>query len=127
VIELPLKVLLDVEFDKWAQKAGVTDEAIRKAANEIERGLVDARLGGFLVKKRIPGENIGKRGGYRIIVAYREGNRIVFLYGFAKKEADNISTKERRVLVKLGDVYMAYSSTEIIKMVDQHLLREVGL
>lgn len=127
VIELSLKVLLDVEFDKWARKAGLSEDAILEAADEIVRGLVDARLGGFLVKKRVRGENVGKRGGYRTIVAYRDGDRIVFLYGFAKKEADNISDKERKVLVKLGDVYMAYSSAEIRKMVDQHLIKEVSL
>jgi hypothetical protein len=41
--------------------------------------LVDARLGGFLIKKRVAGFGRGKSGGYRTIVAYRQGDRVVFL------------------------------------------------
>lgn len=122
---MSLRLLLDVEFDKWARKAGLSHDAIRKAADEIARGLVDARLGGSLVKKRVAGQNVGKRGGYRTIVAYREGDRIVFLYGFAKTDTGDISAKERKALVKLGDVYMTYSSAEISKLIDQQLLIEV--
>jgi hypothetical protein len=32
---------------------GVTDDMLCVAAAETERGLVDARLGGFLLKKRV--------------------------------------------------------------------------
>jgi hypothetical protein len=118
-------LLLDVGFDKWARKAGLSHDAIRKAASEIEQGLVDARLGGFLIKKRVGRENEGKRGGYRTIVAHRQGDRMIFLYGFAKNETDNISKKERQVLAKLGDVYMDKSSSDIAKMLDLQLIKEV--
>jgi hypothetical protein len=125
VIELPVRLLLDVEFEKWSRKAGLSQDTLRQAADEIERGLVDARLGGFLVKKRVGRENEGKRSGYRTIVAHREGDRMIFLYGFAKKEADNISKKERQALSKRGDVYMEKSSADIAKMLDQQLIIEV--
>ena len=50
----------------------------------IESGLVDARLGGFLVKKRIAGFGRGKSGGYRTIIAHRQGDRVVFVHGFPR-------------------------------------------
>jgi len=40
----------DLEFHSWAKSEGLTDEKLCEAAAEIERGLIDARLGGFLIK-----------------------------------------------------------------------------
>lgn len=122
---MPLQVLLDVEFGRWARKAGLSADAIRKAAEEIENGLVDARLGGFLIKKRIGAPGMGKRRAFRTIVAYREGARLIFLHGFAKNETGNITEKERAALSKLAESYMALSMNQILQMVEQALLMEV--
>jgi hypothetical protein len=56
-------------FARWARKEGVTDRALRVAVAEMESGLVDARLGGGLFKKRVALPGGGKRGGARTIVA----------------------------------------------------------
>jgi hypothetical protein len=92
---MPLWVLKDFEFHRWAEGEGLTDAKLRQAALEIENGLVNARLGGFLVKKRVRAAGRGKRGGYRTIVAHRQGDRLVFLHGFDKNEKDNISSREQ--------------------------------
>ena len=42
-----------------------------KAAKEIDQGLVDASLGGNLVKKRVARKGEGKRGGFRTIVVFQ--------------------------------------------------------
>jgi hypothetical protein len=100
---LAQRLLLDLEFDKWRRKARLSDDTIRQAADEIVRGLVDARLGGSLLKKRIRSANSqGERGSHRTIIAYRNGEKMAFLFGFAKNETDNISRKERVAFVKLG-------------------------
>jgi hypothetical protein len=124
VIRLSVRVLLDLEFEKWARKADLSLEAIRRAANEIEGGLVDARLDGFLIKKRIGRENEGRRSGWRAIVAHREGHRMIFLYGFSKEDDDNINKKERVALSRLGDAYMG---VDFAKMMEKQLVIEVGL
>lgn len=103
---MPARLFKDFEFDAWAKDEGVTDAMLRRAAAEIESGLVDARLGGFLLKKRVAAPGRGKSGSYRTIVAYRHDDRLVFLYGFAKNERENISGTERKALLKLGDEYM---------------------
>lgn len=82
------------------------------AANEIEAGLVDARLGGFLLKKRVAAPGRGKRGSYRTIVGHRQGDRLIFVHGFAKNETDNITKKEKEALRKLCDVYMLAETIE---------------
>jgi hypothetical protein len=46
-------------FTKNAASEGLTDEALKKAIAEIEQGLVNAVLGGNLIKKRVA---VGSRG-----------------------------------------------------------------
>ena len=81
------------EFAKWARGEGLSNEALALAVVEMEKGLIDAKLGGQVVKKReaLPGR--GKRGSTRTLVAFRQGNKAFFIYGFAKNERANISDK----------------------------------
>jgi hypothetical protein len=123
---MAVRLLKDLEFARWARKERVPDQMLQHAADEIERGLVDARLGGFLLKKRVARPGGGKRGGYRTIVAHRQGFRLVFLFGFAKNEADNITRTERVALGKLGDVYLGYDERTIDRMVRETLMIEVA-
>ncbi len=62
------------------------DSDLLEAIIRAERGLMDADLGGGLIKQRVARKGQGKSGGYRMIVAYRVQNRAVFLYAFAKDE-----------------------------------------
>lgn len=56
-------------FARWARREGVTDAALRKAVGEMSHGLVDAVLGGGLVKQRIARPGAGKSGGLRTLLA----------------------------------------------------------
>jgi hypothetical protein len=58
-------------FTKNAASEGLTDEALKKAIAEIEQGLVNAVLGGNLIKKRVAVGSRGKSGGLRTIMAYK--------------------------------------------------------
>lgn len=123
---MAVRLLKDPEFDRWARKEGLTDQMLRAAADEVERGLVDARLGGFLLKKRVARPGQGKRGGYRTILAHRQGMRLIFLHGFAKNERDNITRQEHMALLALGDEYMGYSEATVTELVAKGLLVEVA-
>jgi hypothetical protein len=98
---MPLRVLKNHGFARAANKDGLPDQALRVAATEIESGLIDARLGGFLLKKRIGKGGRGKSGGFRTIAAYQRQDRLVFLYLFAKNKRDNITEKERVALSEI--------------------------
>ncbi|WP_245613156.1 type II toxin-antitoxin system RelE/ParE family toxin [Skermanella stibiiresistens] len=115
----------DLEFDDWARGDGVTDAMLRAVALEIEDGLVDARLGGFLIKKRIAALGRGKSGGYRTIAAYRQGDRLIFLHGFAKNEKDNITKKEKKALQNLGDEYMKHANATLERQIAEGLILEI--
>jgi len=51
------------------QRVGLTDVALRKAVSEMAQGLIDADLGGHVVKKRLALPGQGKQGGARTLVA----------------------------------------------------------
>ncbi|MDR0552148.1 MAG: type II toxin-antitoxin system RelE/ParE family toxin [Spirochaetaceae bacterium] len=104
-----MRVFKNKWFVRFAEKAGITDDDLRKAALEIEAGTVDANYGGDVYKKRIARKGGGKRSGYRSIVFFRRGEKMFFVYGFAKSSRDNISEKEERQLKKESRKYLGYS------------------
>lgn len=122
---MPLRVLKNRGFTRAAQKEGLTDTALCKASAEIESGLVDARLGGFLLKKRVAKGGRGKSAGFRTIVAHRQGDRLVCLYMFPKNQRDNITEKERLALSEIGDEYMGLTAAKLDDLVTKGILIEV--
>ena len=102
-------------FVKWASGEGLSDDALASAVVEMEKGLIDAKLGGQVVKKRVALPGRGKRGSTRTLVAFRQGNKAIFIYGFAKKERTNISDKELRALKMLATELMSYTTATLTK------------
>jgi hypothetical protein len=89
-------------FTRWMLKAGLSDSMLCKAVSEMESGLLDADLGGCVLKKRIALPGRGKRGGARTIVATSLGDRWFFLYGFGKNERSNIDKSELRLFQEVA-------------------------
>ena len=57
------------------RKTELNDAMLCQAVSEMERGLLDADLGGGVLKKRIALPGRGKRGGIRTLVATNQGDR----------------------------------------------------
>ena len=51
---------------------------------------------------------------------------MVFLFGFAKNEADNITRAEHVAFGKLGDVHLAYDDSTVDRMLRETLMIEVA-
>ena len=100
-------------FERWMRKAGLTDAMLRVAVEEMSRGLIDASLGGHIVKKRVARTGFGKRGGYRTIVAKKVDQHWFFLFGFEKSERSNIDQVELRVLQEIGETLLAFTEAEL--------------
>ncbi len=96
-------------------------------AHEVEAGLVDANLGRGLYKKRLAAKGRGKRGGYRTLLAFRAAYRIIFLYGFAKNEREDIGLKEREVFKKLAEYYLHIDDGKLKILVKNGELVEIKL
>jgi hypothetical protein len=123
---MTLRILKSRTFARWAKGDGVTDAALCRAAYEVAQGLIDAHLGGSLLKKRIGRDHGGKRGGFRTIIAYRERDRLIFMYGFAKSERDNIRAIERSALIALGAELMTYDDIDLARAIAAGTLVEIA-
>jgi hypothetical protein len=104
-------------FSKWAEKEGLTDNALQEAILEMEGGLVDGELGGHVYKKRAAIQGQGKRGGLRTIVAFKMGDKSFFMFGFAKNQRENISAKELKALKLMAKELLGYSNLQLSKAV----------
>ena len=121
-----MRVLKTRWFARWMRRERLTDAALRCAVDEMRRGLVDAIIGGGLVKKRVARPGSGKRGGYRTLLAADFRDRWVFLYGFAKSERENIDPKGLHDLRQLARAYSSMSEVEVRRLVGAGVLVEVS-
>ncbi len=112
-------------FCKWATKVGLDDGALLAAIDEIEHGLIDASLGGHVLKKRIALSGRGKSGGVRTLLVYKLCDRAFFIYGFAKNARANINVEEVKALKAYGNVLLSYNDQELRKAVEAGVLIEV--
>lgn len=117
-----MRVFKTRQFDKWARNEGVTDRTLWAAVIEMENGLIDADLGGHVVKKRIALPGRGKRGGARSLLAYRLGDCAFFVYGFARNERNNIDDRELKALKLLASALLGWTPEQT-----GHALREGAL
>ena len=76
-------------FARFSRKEGLPDASLGEAVADAERGLIDADLGGGLIKQRVARSGGGKSGGFRTVIAFRSKERAIFLFGFAKNDLDN--------------------------------------
>lgn len=112
-------------FQRWMRKTDVTEAALCHAVFEMSQGLIDADLGGGIVKKRVPVAGRGKRGGTRTLVATNKGKRWFFVFGFAKNERDNISDAELNALQHLATELLAYEPEQLRLAVEDGALQEI--
>jgi len=112
-------------FVRWMRKTGLTDKALCMAVSEMESGLIDADLGGGVVKKRVSLPGRGKRGSARTLVATNKGKRWFFVFGFEKNERANISKKELEALQNIATDLLRLNSNQLDAHVDNEALQEI--
>lgn len=112
-------------FAKFAHKERITDAKLCDAARNAERGIIDADYGGGVMKQRIARPNERKSGGYRSIVFFRKGERVFFVYGFAKNAQDNIDESDERDFKALAKTLLGISDMELEKLTSNRLYEEV--
>lgn len=78
-----MRVYATKGFARFSRRERIDQDRLREAVERVERGLVDANLGGGVIKQRVARKGQGRSGGFRVLIVYRPGRRAVFLYGFA--------------------------------------------
>lgn len=97
-----------------------------KSGAEREKGLVDADLGGGLIKQRVARLGQRKSGGFRTIIAYRHSTRAIFLFGFAKSERQNLDDYELVYWQRVGRIYLGLDDDGLEAAIAADELTEVG-
>ena len=98
---------------------------MRAAINELSEGLIDADLGGGLVKKRVARSGQGKRGGHRVLLAFKDQDRSIFIFGFSKNDRENLDADEKDLYKKLSKMYLGVPMSALEKMCIKGQLFEV--
>ena len=113
-------------FAKFATREGISDATLVAAIDQANRGLVDANLGGGLIKQRVAREGGGKSGGYRTLVFFRHEERAIFAFGFAKSGKANLSAVELRTYRQAAKIVLALTQAQIDTEVREERLFEVN-
>jgi hypothetical protein len=101
-----MKVYKIKGFVRFQRRERIADKALTEAILAAERGLVDADLGGGLIKQR-------------------RSERAVFLFGFAKNERDNVDDDELETLRERGQVFLALSTGQLARLLAEGDVTEV--
>ncbi len=111
---------------RFARREGISDNSLCEAIERAESSLIDADLGGGLIKQRVARQGQGRSGGYRMIVGYRVKDRAVFLLGFAKNERENIEDDELRSLREVAQKWLTADAARIQTELELGNLQEIN-
>ncbi len=119
------RVFKTKHFARWVRKTDLTDDALCGAVREMERGLIDAVLGGGVVKKRVALPGRGKSSGARTLVATNHGAHWFFIFGYAKNERANVSPTELEGFKSLAADLLRHSMADLDAHVKTNALEEI--
>lgn len=120
-----MRVFKNAWFERFARKEKISAESLLDAVERAEKGLIDADLGGGVIKQRIPRPGAGKSGDYRSIVIYRHGKKAFFVFGFPKSNLGNIRDDEVEQFKKAAKSILALSDNQIRKLIESGQFEEV--
>jgi len=112
-------------FARFARRERISDSSLCDAVQRAERGLVDAALGGGVIKQRVARPGQGRSGGYRVLIAYRHDVKAVFLYGFAKSERDNVEDDELDTARDIAKGWLEADARQFARAIAEGLIQEV--
>lgn len=112
-------------FARFARRSGLADEQLQAALAQASNGLIDADLGGGVIKQRIARNGEGKSGGYRTIVLYSHGERAFFVYGYAKSCEANIRQADLMQFRKMARLVLVLSDDDLALALQHGVFEEV--
>ncbi len=116
-----LRVFAFKAFVRFARRFQISDGTIWKAIG----GPFDADLGGGLYKYRIARIGEGKRGGGRVLIALRAGQRAVLMFAWEKSDMENIGPDELREYRELAKIYLGFTELQMDELVRNKVLIEI--
>jgi hypothetical protein len=120
-----LRIFKTKMFARFARRERISDASLCEAVRRAELGLLDAQLGGGVIKQRVARPGQGRSGGYRVLIAYRPLTLSVFLYGFAKSERDNVDDDELATLRDIANGWFQADVNTLTRAIADGLIQEV--
>jgi hypothetical protein len=112
-------------FARFASDNDIADDELYYAIFRAEKGLIDADLGGGVIKQRLAREGQGRSGGFRTIVLFRRADKAFFVYGFAKNDRSNIKRDELKAFRKLADTLLSLDDAALAAAMKNGTLTEI--
>ena len=120
-----MRIFKNEWFRHFAKRERINDSTLKDAITRAERGLIDADLGGGVIKQRIARAGQGKSGGYRSIIFFRRGEYALFAYGFAKSDRANVYPDEVAEFKKIAKGFFLLTDKQIESMLIEEELTEI--
>jgi len=113
-----MRVFETKTFARFRRRAGLSEAQLLEAVARIERGHIDADLGGGVIKQRVARPGAGRSGGYRTILLFRRGERAIFAFGFAKNRMGNIQAADLMDLRRQADLLLNCPDSTLERLVE---------
>jgi len=120
-----LRIFKTKGFARFAKSERIPDRTLVDAVERTRRGLVDADLGGGVIKQRLARQGQGKSGGFWSIVLFRRGSMAIFAYGFAKSGRENIEQGELKAFRKLAQEMLALDDKSLAAAIRNGTITEI--
>ncbi len=125
MIETNKRIFKTRYFSNWQEKTELTDALLLSAVEEMERGLIDADLGGGVFKKRVALPNRGKSGSVRTLIATNKNDRWFFMFGFEKNQRENIDANELKTFKSIANDLLKLTDDVLNNFVTIQKIKEI--
>lgn len=112
-------------FARFARRNRISDAVLCEAVERAERGLIDADLGGGVIKQRLARPGAGRSGGFRSVMFFKAAHRTFFVFGFAKKDRDNLSEDELKAFKLVAGPTLEMDESQLQVQLESGVLIEV--
>ena len=120
-----MRVFKTKSFVRFAVDQGIADAELWEAISRAEKGLIDADLGGGVIKQRVARNGQGRSRGFRTIILFRRTDKAFFTYGFAKSDRADISRNELKAFRKLAEILLSLEDDALTAAVKNGTITEI--
>lgn len=120
-----MRIFKNAWFERFARKQKIPNAVLCEAIRRAEQGLIDADLGGGVIKQRVARPGQGRSGGYRTLILYRQAHRAFFVYGFAKSQQANMGDEEDAAFKKAARHVLELTDEQLAALIQNGQFLEV--